>query len=217
VKVFVDTAPVLEKPLAQSAGLGWQGKHTNLLSRDYGSWLFLGSIFTTLPLAPDQPEDDHCGSCRACLDACPTDAFPAPYTLDPRRCISYLTIEHQGEIPHAFRKAIGNRIFGCDDCLAVCPWNKWAKVGREMKLAAREDLVAPRLADLLTLDEAGFRAMFAGTPVRRLGYARFLRNVLIAAGNAGDPGLRSIVEPHLASLHHVVRDAAAWATRELAS
>ena len=211
VKVFVDTAPVMEKPLAQAAGLGWQGKHTNLVSRDLGSWLFLGAIFTTLPLVPDAPEADHCGSCRACLDACPTDAFPAPYRLDARRCISYLTIEHQGEIPHEFRRAIGNRIFGCDDCLAVCPWNKWAQVGREAKLAAREALIAPRLADLLAMDEAGFRSTFAGTPVRRLGFMRFKRNVLIAAGNSRDAGLHPAIRRHEADASPIVREAAAWA------
>ena len=217
VKVFVDTAPVMEKPLAEAAGLGWQGKHTNLVSRDYGSWLFLGSIFTTLPLAQDLAEVDHCGSCRACLDACPTHAFPAPYKLDPRRCISYLTIEHQGEIPHEFRAAIGNRIFGCDDCLAVCPWNKWAQTGREAKLAARAALEAPQLADLLALDDSGFRATFAGTPVRRLGYARFKRNVLIAAGNSGRLELAEVVAAHQTDASHVVREAADWAGRRLAT
>ena len=215
VKVFVDTAPVMEKPLAEAAGLGWQGKQTNLVSRDYGSWLFLGSIFTTLPLAPDAPETDHCGSCRACLDACPTNAFPAPYRLDPRRCISYLTIEHQGEIPHEFRKAIGNRIFGCDDCLAVCPWNKWARTGHEAKLAARDALAAPRLADLLALDDAGFRATFANTPVRRLGHARFKRNVLTAAGNSRRAELKTAVAAHQADASAVVREAASWAGRQL--
>ena len=216
VKVFVDTAPVMEKPLAEAAGLGWQGKHTNLVSRELGSWLFLGSIFTTLALEPDVAEPDHCGSCRACLDACPTAAFPAPYQLDATRCISYLTIEHQGEIPHEFRKAIGNRVFGCDDCLAVCPWNKWAQVGRDMKLAARPELEAPRLADWLALDEAGFRATFANTPVRRLGYARFKRNLLIAAGNSGDEGLMAAVRDHESAAPPLVREAAAWAGRELA-
>ncbi len=205
VKVFVDTAPVMEKPLAEAAGLGWQGKHTNLVSREYGSWLFLGSIFTTLALAPDAAETDHCGSCRACLDACPTNAFPTPYQLDARRCISYLTIEHQGEIPLEFHKAIGNRVFGCDDCLAVCPWNKWAQAGAELKLFARQELTDGRLAQWLALDEAGFRALSAGTPVRRLGYARFKRNVLIAAGNSGDARLAPAVRTHQADTSAMVR------------
>ena len=215
VKVFVDTAPVMEKPLAEAAGLGWQGKHTNLVSRELGSWLFLGAIFTTLALEPDAPEADHCGSCRACLDACPTDAFPAPYQLDATRCISYLTIEHQGEIPHEFRKAIGNRVFGCDDCLAVCPWNKWAQAGHDMKLAAKPELEAPRLVDWLALDEAGFRATFANTPVRRLGYARFKRNLLIAAGNSGDGALVASVHAHVGAGSPLVDEAARWAAREL--
>ncbi len=205
VKVFVDTAPVMEKPLAEAAGLGWQGKHTNLVSREHGSWLFLGSIFTTLALAPDAAETDYCGSCRACLDACPTNAFPAPYQLDARRCISYLTIEHQGEIPLEFHKAIGNRVFGCDDCLAVCPWNKWAQAGAELKLFARQELTDGRLAQWLALDEAGFRALSAGTPVRRLGYARFKRNVLIAAGNSGDARLAPAVRTHQADESAMVR------------
>ena len=215
VKVFVDTAPVMEKPLAEAAGLGWQGKHTNLVSREYGSWLFLGSIFTSLPLAPDAAEADHCGSCRACLDVCPTRAFPAPYRLDPRRCISYLTIEHDGPIPHEFRRAIGNRVYGCDDCLAVCPWNKYAREASEAKLTARPDLAAPRLADWLGLDEAGFRALFAGSAVKRLGHSRFLRNVLVAAGNGGDASLRPAVARHVASADAVVREAAEWALGEL--
>ncbi len=215
VKVFVDTAPVMEKPLAAAAGLGWQGKHTNLVSRELGSWLFLGAIFTTLALEADAAEADHCGSCRACLDACPTEAFPAPYQLDATRCISYLTIEHQGEIPHEFRKAIGNRVFGCDDCLAVCPWNKWAQAGRDMKLAARPELDAPRLADWLALDEAGFRATFANTPVRRLGYARFKRNLLIAAGNSDDRGLVESVRAHVGAPSPLVDEAARWAANEL--
>ena len=214
-KVFVDTAPVMEKPLAEAAGLGWQGKHTNLVSREFGSWLFLGSVFTTLELEPDAPEADHCGTCRACLDVCPTRAFPAPYRLDPRRCLSYLTIEHEGPIPHEFRRAMGNRVYGCDDCLAVCPWNKWAQVGREAKLQARADLAAPRLADWLALDEAGFRALFSGSTVKRLGYARFLRNVLVAAGNAGDVALRPAVARHAGSADAVVREAAEWALGEL--
>ena len=186
VKVFVDTAPVMEKPLAEAAGIGWQGKHTNLVSREFGSWLFLGTIFTTAEIEPDAAEEDYCGSCRACLDACPTDAFPAPYRLDARRCISYLTIENKGPIPHEFREAIGNRIYGCDDCLAACPWNKFARQASEAKLAARDDLREPRLAELLALDDAAFRAFFSGSPVKRIGRDRFLRNVLIAAGNSGD-------------------------------
>src|SRR5476649_2047704 len=189
VKVFVDTAAVMEKPLAASAGLGWQGKHTNLVSRQYGSWLFLGSIFTTLDLPADNPEPDSCGSCSACLDICPTAAFPAPYRLDARRCISYLTIESKDPIPHEFRKAIGNRIYGCDDCLAVCPWNKFAQAGREAKLTAREELRAPGLADLARLDDAAFRQLFAKSPVKRIGRDRFLRNVLIAIGNSNDNAL----------------------------
>ena len=215
VKVFVDTAPVMEKPLAEAAGLGWQGKHTNLVSRGHGSWLFLGSIFTTLPLEPDPREPDHCGSCRACLDACPTNAFPAPYRLDARRCISYLTIEHKGAIPLEFRKAIGNRVYGCDDCLAVCPWNKWAVEAREAKFQAREDLVAPRLADWLALDDAGFRRLFAGSPVKRLGWERFMRNVLIAAGNSDEPALLPGVAKHREGSSALVREAAAWAHEEL--
>ena len=188
VKVFVDTAPVMEKPLAAAAGLGWQGKHTVLVSREFGNWLFLGTIFTTAALPPDEPEADHCGSCRRCLDACPTDAFPAPYVLDARRCISYLTIEHKGPIAPELRPLMGNRIFGCDDCLAVCPWNKFAQAGREARLAQRDDLAAPPLAELARLDEAAFRARFAGTPIKRTGRDRFVRNVLIAIGNSGDCG-----------------------------
>mgnify|MGYP005806240545 CR=1 FL=1 len=189
VKVFVDTAPVMEKPLAAAAGIGWQGKHTNLVSTKRGSWLFLGAIFTTADMVIDQAESDHCGSCRACLDACPTQAFPAPYRLDGRRCISYLTIEHKGMIDVAFRKAIGNRIYGCDDCLAACPWNKFAKAASEIKLQARPDLLAPPLDELLALDDAAFRSLFSGSPVKRIGRDRFLRNCLIAAGNSGDAGL----------------------------
>ena len=215
VKVFVDTAPVMEKPLAAAAGLGWQGKHTNLVSRDFGSWLFLGSIFTTLDLAPDAVAPDRCGSCRACLDVCPTAAFPAPYRLDARRCISYLTIEHAGPIPRAFRPLIGNRIYGCDDCLAVCPWNKFAAAGREAKLAARADLEAPALATLAGLDEAGFRALFAGSPIKRIGHARFLRNVLIAVGNSGEPGLASFALARLDHPSALVRGMAVWAGRRL--
>ncbi|OQP85365.1 tRNA epoxyqueuosine(34) reductase QueG [Rhizobium rhizosphaerae] len=215
VKVFVDTAPVMEKPLAEQAGLGWQGKHTNLVSRDFGSWLFLGSLFTTADLEIDAPERDHCGSCRACLSACPTDAFPAPYRIDARRCISYLTIEHKGEIAPEMRVRFGNRIYGCDDCLAACPWNKFAAQAAEMKLRAREELKAPPLADLLGLDDAGFRSLFSGSPVKRIGRDRFLRNCLIAAGNSGDPAL---VEPVLRCLDDaapVVRAMAVWALGRL--
>ncbi len=215
VKVFVDTAPVMEKPLAAAAGLGWQGKHTNLVSRTHGSWLFLGSLFTTADLLRDEPERDHCGSCRACLDACPTDAFPAPYKLDARRCISYLTIEHKGPIEPHFREKIGNRIYGCDDCLAACPWNKFAALASEMKLVARDDLKAPRIADLLTLDDPAFRTHFSGSPVKRIGRDRFVRNVLIAAGNSGD---RSLIDPCLRLADDtapVVRGMAAWALSRL--
>lgn len=215
VKVFVDTAPLMEKPLAAAAGLGWQGKHTNLVSRDFGSWLFLGAILTDAILPPDAPADDRCGSCRACLDACPTAAFPAPYELDARRCISYLTIEHDGPIPEEFRAAMGNRIYGCDDCLAACPWNKFASAAREIKLRARPDLVAPRLADLAALDDAGFRALFAGSPVKRIGRDRFVRNVAIAIGNAGDPTLRPAVAALAEDASEQVRDAACWALRRL--
>ena len=216
VKVFVDTAPLMEKPLAESAGLGWQGKHTNLVSRDLGSWTFLGAILTDLDLPPDAPETDHCGSCRACLDACPTDAFPAPYRLDARRCISYLTIEHKGPIPPAFRDAIGNRIYGCDDCLAACPWNKFAVEARDMKLVARADLDAPPLADLLVLDDAAFRAMFSGSPIKRIGRDRFLRNVLIAAANSADAGLLPQVSRLLDDPSPLVRGAAVHAAARLA-
>ncbi|RWK41823.1 tRNA epoxyqueuosine(34) reductase QueG [Mesorhizobium sp.] len=215
VKVFVDTAPVMEKPLAEAAGLGWQGKHTNLVSREHGSWLFLGTIFTTAELAPDTPEDDHCGSCRACLDVCPTDAFPAPYRLDARRCISYLTIENKGPIPHEFREKIGNRIFGCDDCLAVCPWNKFARAASEAKLVARDDLREPPLADLLALGDAAFRSFFSGSPVKRIGRDRFVRNVLIAAGNSGDPSLGNAVRTLLDDASPLVRGAAVWALSRL--
>ena len=211
VKVFVDTAPLMEKPLAERAGLGWQGKHTNLVARDFGSWLFLGAILTDLELLPDAPETDHCGTCRACLDACPTGAFPAPYRLDARRCVSYLTIEHKGPIPRALRPAIGNRIYGCDDCLAVCPWNKFATIGRETKLAAREDLNAPPLADLARLDDAAFRARFAGSAIKRIGRARFLRNVAVAIGNARDPELIEVALSLLADDEPLVRGAAVWA------
>ena len=215
VKVFVDTAAVMEKPLAQAAGLGWQGKHTNLVSREFGSWLFLGAIFTTLDLPRDEADADHCGSCRACLDICPTSAFPAPYKLDPRRCISYLTIESKGSIPHEFRKAIGNRIYGCDDCLAVCPWNKFAQRGRETKLAAREELRAPSLADLARLDDAAFRARFTKSPVKRIGRDRFVRNVLIAIGNANDGALAVEAERLLTDDSPLVRGAAVWALSQL--
>lgn len=215
VKVFVDTAPVMEKPLAQAAGLGWQGKHTNLVSREHGSWLFLGAIFTTLDLPDDAPETDHCGNCTRCLDVCPTNAFPAPYQLDARRCISYLTIEHKGPIPPEFRKAIGNRIYGCDDCLSVCPWNKFASTSREAKLKAREDLNAPKLADLLTLDDAAFRKLFSGSPIKRIGRDRFIRNCLIAAGNSKDQTLAGQVERLLADTDQMVSDAAQWAMEEL--
>jgi epoxyqueuosine reductase len=215
VKVFVDTAAVMEKPLAASAGLGWQGKHTNLVSREFGSWLFLGAIFTTLDLPPDVPDDDHCGTCRACLDVCPTAAFPAPYRLDARRCISYLTIEHKGPIPRELRPKLGNRIYGCDDCLAVCPWNKFAQAGHEAKLAAREALRAPKLADLARLDDAAFRALFAKTAVKRTGRDRFVRNVLIAIGNSGDASLAPEAERLIADASPLVRGAAVWALGRL--
>jgi epoxyqueuosine reductase len=215
VKVFVDTAPVMEKPLAQVAGLGWQGKHTNLVSRAHGSWLFLGAIFTTLDLPPDAPERDHCGTCQACLDICPTAAFPAPYRLDARRCISYLTIEHKGPIPHELRPSIGNRIYGCDDCLAVCPWNKFAQAGHEAKLAAREALRAPRLAELARLDDAGFRALFTKSAVKRIGRVRFVRNVLIAIGNCGNAALASEAERLLDDPAPLVRGTAIWALGRL--
>jgi epoxyqueuosine reductase len=215
VKVFVDTAAVMEKPLAQAAGLGWQGKHTNLVSREFGSWLFLGVIFTTLKLPRDNADIDHCGSCQACLDICPTSAFPAPYKLDARRCISYLTIESKGPIPREFRKAIGNRIYGCDDCLAVCPWNKFAQQGRETKLAARDELRAPSLADLARLDDAAFRARFAKSPVKRIGRDRFVRNVLIAIGNSNDEVLADEAERLLGDASPLVRGAAVWALSQL--
>lgn len=215
VKVFVDTAPVMEKPLAAAAGLGWQGKHTNLVSREFGSWMFLGSIFTVAELPADKPERDHCGSCRACLDACPTNAFPAPYQIDARRCISYLTIEHKGPIPHEFRTAMGNRIYGCDDCLAACPWNKFAQQASEAKLIAREDLKEPAIADLLTLDDPAFRSFFTGSPVKRIGRNRFVRNVLIAAGNSGDASLVPQVADLLSDVSPDVRGAAVWALSQL--
>jgi len=216
VKVFVDTAPLMEKPLGRQAGIGWQGKHTNLVSRELGSWFFLGAIMTTARLLPDEPEKDHCGSCRACLDICPTKAFPAPYQLDPRRCISYLTIEHKGHIDVEFREAIGNRIYGCDDCLAVCPWNKFASVSREAKLAAREALIAPPLAEFLALDEQAFRRKFAASPIKRTGRDRFLRNVLIAAANTGEPRFVPYVQPLLDDRSPLVRAMAVWALSKLA-
>jgi epoxyqueuosine reductase len=218
LKVFVDTAPVMEKPLAQQAGLGWQGKHTNLVSREFGSWLFLGEIYLSLALAPDATESDHCGACRRCLDACPTNAFPAPYRLDARRCISYLTIEHKGPIPYELRPLIGNRIFGCDDCLAVCPWNKFARITEEPEFLPREGLTAPLLAELAMLDDAGFRARFAGTAVKRIGRNRFLRNVLIAIGNVPQPS-RELVAATRRALDDpspLVRGAAVWAFGRIA-
>jgi epoxyqueuosine reductase len=215
IKVFVDTAPVMEKPLAEAAGLGWQGKHTNLVSRDLGSWLFLGALFTTLDLPADAPERDHCGQCRACLDICPTAAFPSPYRLDARRCISYLTIEHKGQIPRALRPLMGNRIYGCDDCLAVCPWNKFARAGHEAKLAAREALRAPRLAELVRLDDAAFRTLFAKSAVKRIGRARFVRNVLVAIGNSGDANLAAEAERLIDDESPLVRGAAIWALGRL--
>ncbi len=216
LKVFVDTAPVMEKPLAQQAGIGWQGKHTNLVSRDFGSWLFLGEIYLSLALEPDIAEEDHCGSCRQCLDACPTRAFPAPYRLDARRCISYLTIEHKGMIDPELRPLIGNRIFGCDDCLAVCPWNKYARATAEPDFLARPGLTAPRLAALVRLDDAGFRRMFAGTSIKRIGRDRFVRNVLIAIGNSGDSGLVEAARDCLDDTAPLVRATAVWAYSRLA-
>jgi epoxyqueuosine reductase len=215
VKVFVDTAPVMEKPLAQAAGLGWQGKHTNLVSRELGSWLFLGAIFTAAELPPDPPEPDHCGNCSRCLDICPTRAFPAPYQLDARRCISYLTIEHKGHIAPEFREPMGNRIYGCDDCLAVCPWNKFAEAAREAKFAARPVTAGAHLAELLTLDDATFRAIFAGSPIKRTGRDRFIRNALIAAGNSGDPALLHPVLSLIGDPSPLVRAMAVWAARAL--
>ena len=215
VKVFIDTAPVLEKPLAQAAGLGWQGKHTNLVSREFGSWLFLGSIFTTLDIEPDQAESDHCGQCHACLDICPTNAFPAPYQLDARRCISYLTIEHKGHIAREFRAAMGNRIYGCDDCLAVCPWNKFARVSSETQFHARAELRNARLADLTRLDDAGFREIFRGSPIKRIGRDRFVRNVLIAIGNSSDTRLTPVAEALLSDPSPLVRAMAVWALSQL--
>jgi epoxyqueuosine reductase len=215
VKVFIDTAAVMEKPLAQAAGLGWQGKHTNLVSREFGSWLFLGAIFSASDLSRDDADSDHCGSCNACQEICPTAAFPAPYKLDARRCISYLTIENKGPIPQEFRKNIGNRIYGCDDCLAVCPWNKFAQQGREAKLAARAELRAPSLAELARLDDAAFRALFSKSPVKRIGRDRFIRNVLIAIGNADDASLAAEAERLLNDASPLVRGAAVWALAQL--
>ncbi|MDU9003013.1 tRNA epoxyqueuosine(34) reductase QueG [Sedimentitalea todarodis] len=215
VKVFVDTAPVPEKALGEAAGLGWQGKHTNLVSRDWGNWAFLGSVFTTLDLPADEPDIDHCGSCRACLDACPTDAFPAPYQLDARRCISYLTIEHHGPVDEELRSLMGNRIYGCDDCLAVCPWNKFAVAASDIRYAARPELTAPRLAELAVLDDAEFRAMFSGSPIKRIGRDRFVRNVLYAIGNSGEPALRAVAQMLADDPDPAVADAARWATQQL--
>ncbi|MBA3324476.1 MAG: tRNA epoxyqueuosine(34) reductase QueG [Rhodobacteraceae bacterium] len=215
IKLFVDTAPVMEKPLAQAAGLGWQGKHTNLLSRDLGNWFFLGAIFTTLELARDAPEVEHCGSCRACLDICPTKAFPAPWRLDARRCISYLTIEHDGPVDEELRGLMGNRIYGCDDCLAVCPWNKFATEAREAGCWARDALASPGLAQLAGLDDAAFRAMFRGSPIKRIGRNRFVRNVLYAIGNSGEPALAEAARPLVDDPDPIVRDAAGWAVRRL--
>lgn len=217
VKVFVDTAPLMEKPLAMAAGLGWQGKHTNLVSREFGSWLFIGSILSAARLKPTPPELEHCGSCRACLDICPTNAFPSPYQLDARRCISYLTIEHAGPIDIELREKLGNRIYGCDDCLAVCPWNKFAQTAKEVKLAAREELNAPYLRDLSQLGESGFRKKFAGSPIKRIGWSRFLRNVLYAIGNSRDPSLKSISDGYIDDEKDTIADAARWASGRLAS
>jgi epoxyqueuosine reductase len=215
VKVFVDTAPVMEKPLAQSSGLGWQGKHTNLVSHSHGSWLLLGEIYTTMQLEPDETTSDHCGSCSRCLDVCPTKAFPAPYRLDATRCISYLTIEYKGSIPHDLRKAIGNRIYGCDDCLAVCPWNKFAQPTSHEQLISRDDLTAPTLAKLVALDDRQFRSLFSGSPIKRIGRDRFVRNVLIAIGNSGDPALRPCTEALRRDPDPIVAEAADWASAQL--
>jgi epoxyqueuosine reductase len=215
VKVFVDTAPLMEKPLAEAAGIGWQGKHTVLVSRQFGSWLFLGAILTDAELPVDEAHEESCGSCTRCLDICPTNAFPAPFQLDARKCLAYLNIEHKGPIPREYRVAMGNRIYGCDDCLAVCPWNKFASATREAKLVARDELKSPALADLAQLDDAGFRALFAGSPVKRLGYPRFLRNVLIAIGNSGAADLAPLAERRLTDPEPLIRGAAIWATRRL--
>jgi epoxyqueuosine reductase len=217
LKVFVDTAPVMEKPLSAAAGIGWQGKHTNLVSREHGSWLFLGIILTSLELEPDEPASDHCGSCTRCLDVCPTQAFDGAHRIDARRCISYLTIEHSGPIPHEFRRAIGNRIYGCDDCLAVCPWNRFAEAAAANRsFLPRAELAAPRLGDLLALDDAAFREMFAGSPIKRIGRNRMVRNCLVAAGNSGDAALAQDVRRHLDDNDPVVAEAAAWALEQLA-
>jgi epoxyqueuosine reductase len=215
IKVFVDTAPVMEKPLAQAAGLGWQGKHTNLLARDLGNWFFLGAIFTTIDLPPDPPEAEHCGSCTACLDICPTKAFPAPFQLDARRCISYLTIEHTGPVAPDLRPLLGNRIYGCDDCLAICPWNKFATAATELRYGARPDLISPRLEHLVTLDDAGFRERFAGSPIKRIGRDRFVRNVLYAIGNSGEKRLADVAQTLVTDPDEAVADAAAWAWERL--
>ena len=215
IKVFVDTAPVMEKPLAQAAGLGWQGKHTNLLGRDLGSWFFLGAIFTTVTLDPDTPEVSHCGTCTACLDVCPTDAFPAPYRLDARRCISYLTIEHKGPVDPTLRAKLGNRIYGCDDCLAVCPWNKFARTSADIRYAAREGMDGPALDELAALDDAAFRGRYAGSPIKRIGRDRFVRNVLYAIGNSGDPALAEAASPLVDDPDPAVADAARWAILRL--
>jgi len=217
VKVFVDTAPVMEKPLAEAAGIGWQGKHTVVVSREFGSWLLLGAIFTTAELPADEPHPESCGTCTRCLDVCPTNAFPAPFQLDARRCLSYLNIELKGPIPLEFRIPMGNRIYGCDDCLAVCPWNKFASETHEMKLRARDDLKSPPLGDLVALDDDGFRRFFSASPVKRIGHARFLRNVLIAVGNSADPALLSVAEARLHDLDPLIRGAAVWASRRLAT
>ena len=217
VKVFVDTAPLMEKPLAEASGVGWQGKHTNLVSREFGSWLFLGAVLTSIELTPDEAGEDHCGACRACLDVCPTNAFPAPYQLDARACLSYLTIEHAGPIPERYRAALGNRIYGCDDCLAVCPWNKFAQVSREAKIRAREAMRQPSLAGLAALTEAGFRTLFARSPIKRIGLSRLTRNVLYAIGNSGDPSLIEVARAHQAHEDEVVHEAANWAVQRLTS
>jgi epoxyqueuosine reductase len=219
LKVFVDTAPVMEKPLAQAAGIGWQGKHTNLVSREHGSWMFLGVILTSLELTPDTAASEgvHCGSCTRCLDSCPTQAFIGPHRIDARRCISYLTIEHDGPIPHELRSAMGNRIYGCDDCLAVCPWNRFADAAAANRaFLPRAELAAPRLADLLALDDAAFREMFAGSPIKRIGRNRMIRNCLIAAGNSGDPALITSVRPHIDDPDPVIVEAAEWALDQIA-
>lgn len=215
VKIFVDTAPLMEKPLAMLAGLGWQGKHTNLVSRDFGSWLFIGTILSAAPLTATSIETDHCGSCRACLDICPTNAFPAPYKLDARKCISYLTIEFKGEIPIPLREKMGNRIYGCDDCLAVCPWNKYAQTAQDIKIQARDDLNTPSLADLAALDDKAFRTLFSGSPIKRIGRDQFIRNVLYAIGNSGRVGLMSAAQDHLETDNPIIRDAAQWAVQSL--